>query len=334
MQGNKNLYNAPLINGDQYAGVAPPTSSSTPSTTGFGATYQSLAQINDFKVKQSFKIWEALTQGCCEQQNVYKVYSGQSEAEVMILKEESSCCNRCFCSPMHTYKVGMFSPYESPQIVPKNGGLSAMTDRPVLIEREGCCSKLLCCFSCSDTCANHADVLVTGTKEAKNFSSQYRFEEKICNGCTPEINIIDNKVGKVVAVISGPTIFGGCSEFCMDYDYFITSAGDGMVAPGDIAHVEKKKPEGCIQALTEAFTDVDNFELHFNPNNKHSQDPDFKAVALAALVYLDFMFFEFDNGMCEGTGNGGCRFTLFNCYCYGCICPCQLTLEKNDGGSN
>jgi len=313
----KDLYNNPSVNGG----------------TGFGETYNRLAQINNFKVKQGFKIWEALSQGCCEQLNVYKVYNAeapvdQANQEVMILKEESSCCNRCFCSPIHTYKVGMFSPYENPDIVPE-GGFSALTDRPVLIEREGCCSKLLCCFSCTDTCANHADVLVRGTEEAGNRQSKYRFEEKLCNGCTPEINIIDN-AGNILAVISGPSIFGGCSELCLDYDYMITSVGNEQ-AKGDIAHVKKKKPEGCLQMCTEACTDVDNFELKFNPNNKHSMDADFKAVALAALVYLDFMFFELDNGMCEGTNNGGIRFTFFNCYCYGCICPCQLTLEKGEG---
>lgn len=301
-----------------------------------GTPYQqsmmALAANNELKVKQQFKLWEAISQGCCEQRNTYKVYTDADE-EIMTLREDSDFLNRCCCAPAHTYGIGMLGVGEGKDIIPEDG-FAALTDRPRLIEREGCCSKLLCCFSMTDTCANHADILVTGSEEGGNRNMKYTLKEKLCNGCTPEIliNAVVNGEETPVAIITGPTFFGGCGEFCCDYDYTISTCNpDGTIqgAPGDIATIEKKKPEGCLAMLTEGCTDVDNFEIHFNPNCKQAGDPEFKALALGALVYLDFMFFEMDNGMCSASQNGGLVLTLFNCYVFGCICPCQITCEKN-----
>jgi len=292
-----------------------------------------LAYVNEFKVKQSFSFWEAVSQGCCEQLNTYKVYNLQNDEELMMLREDSDCCNRMCCAPQHTYKVGILGVGEGAGVLPEDG-FAAMNDRPVLLEREGCCSKLLCCFSMMDCCANHAEVMVPAEvpAEAEERKGQYRFEEKLCNGCTPEIVVFEGSTP--IAVIAGPSLFGGCSELCCDYDYSVTTCdanGNVHDVKGDICMIEKKKPEGCCAILQEMLTDSDTFEMHFNANSKYASDGQFKAVMLGALVYLDFMFFEMDNGMCEPTDDGGCRFTLFNCYVCGCICPCACTVGGSSG---
>merc|ERR1719433_1184105 len=270
--------------------------------------------------------------------NTYKVFDLETEEEIMLLREDSACLNRICCAPGHTYDIGMLGIGEGVDVVPDDG-FKAMTDRPVLMHREGCCSKLLCCFSCMDMCANHADVLTKGTEEEGNRVVHYTFKEKLCNGCSPEIVISEVTEGgdeNPVAIIQGPTFFGGCGELCCDYDYTISVINPGDLGPagekGDICTIEKKKPEGCCACITEAFTDVDNYELHFNPDSKLSSDAQFKTVAVGAVVYLDFMFFEFDNGICDRSPNGGLQITLFNCYVFGCICPCTITLNSQEGG--
>ena len=43
------------------------------------------------------------------------------------------------------------------------------------------------------------------------------------------------------------------------------------------------------------------------------------------------MFFEQDNGMCKCEQNK-LKITLFECYCYGCTCPCNFVLDGNQQG--
>ena len=52
---------------------------------------------------------------------------------------------------------------------------------------------------------------------------------------------------------------------------------------------------------------------------------------MGGLVLTDYMFFEQDNGMvtCEGKR---LKITLFEYYCLGCVCPCNIILEQNEGG--
>jgi len=307
-------------------------SSQVMNKTPMGSAMAALANENEITVKQSMAFWEAISQGCCEQSNVYKVYTSDG-TEIMTLKEDSDCMNRCCCAPQHTYKVGMLGMGEGAEVIPEDG-FAALNDRPVLLEREGCCSKLLCCFSMTDCCANHAEVMVPETvaPDAEIRKGKFRFEEKLCNGCSPEIVIYDGETE--IAMLSGPTFFGGCSELCCDYDYAVSASKAGEITgeKGDICIIEKKKPEGCCAILSECMTDSDNFEIHFNPSSPYASNGEFKAVMLGALVYLDFMFFEFDNGMCEPTDQGGIMCTFFNCYVCGCICPCSVTCNPSGEG--
>lgn len=298
----------------------------------YGGMLGNIAGDRVLKVKQGLSLLEAFTQGCCEKANVYKVYSADDQ-ERLTMVEDSECFNRCCCAPIHTYKMQLLGPAEGGMKRPDDGWESGLQGRPVLMYREGCCSKFLCCFSMTDMCANHAEVLkAPGDPQASQ--SKYKFEEKLCNGCTPEIVISSVQDNIPVAMITGPSVFGGCYELCADFDYTISSinpaTGELGGQIGDIAIIKKKKPEGCCALLTEAFTDVDNFEIAYT-DSQYNGDPEFKAVGLAALIYLDFMFFEFDNGLCEPSNDGGCTFTFFNCYCCGTICPCSCTVGGSSG---
>ena len=84
--------------------------------------------------------------------------------------------------------------------------------------------------------------------------------------------------------------------------------------------------------MAEALTDSDCYTIEFNPGVNLA--PQQKALMLASLMQIDFMFFEQDNGICKRDGDK-IKFTCFECYCMGCLCPCNVTCggnNNNNGG--
>jgi hypothetical protein len=141
---------------------------------------------------------------------------------------------------------------------------------------------------------------------------------------------------EMFAATRGPCLFGGCSEFCVDSRFGISAARPGMEVAqlhslpfGDFASITKVKPNSFTGALREAFTDSDIYEVQFNSNAITVQQ---KANILGSMVHLDYMFFERDNDMLACPGGDTLEITFFNCFVYGCICPCKCTLSKGEGG--
>lgn len=79
--------------------------------------------------------------------------------------------------------------------------------------------------------------------------------------------------------------------------------------------------------MTEAMTDSDTYKITFNEGVQLA--PQQKALMLTSLIQIDYMFFETDMCTCE---DGKIKITLFECYCYGIICPCIVEYTKNNGG--
>lgn len=296
-----------------------------------------ISASHDFYIEQKLRWVEALTQGCCEQANKYKVHTG-SEAggkNIFNVMETSDGFMRCCCAPGHTFKlhvVDVNAPMGS------SGDWEVNENLPTLLEREGCCGKWLCCWTCNETCQNNAKVYPNTDPQQIKFD----FEEKLCNGCKPEIvmyvsdcpNFNGERIP--IAIIQGPSCFGGCSEACVDSHFNISQIDPNTMAPlsesqiGDIAKINKRHPEGCGELVTECCTDVDKFNINFQANYIYNRDPNFKLACMSALFYLDYMFFEMDNGMVECRDNA-LVITCCNLYCCGCICPCQCTLSGNNG---
>lgn len=290
-----------------------------------------LAAAKRLKVQQRIRWLEAVSQGMCEQSNKYQVYNADTDEHLFNVQEGSECCNRCCCAPHHSFDLN---------IIPPNMGWGEENfQKPVLMTRDGCCSDGMCskclgCWSCNETCQNVATVWPDAGQDKQKF----RMEEKLCNGCKPEIVIyavdgIGPGQDLPMALLSAPCCFGGCYELCSDF-YFEASTIDSNLQIkgeiGDIAKIKKVRPHGCGEMVMQCCTDIDNFELEFQDNFAYNNDPNFKACLLSALFYLDYMFFEMDNGMCS-CSDGKLYITLFNCYCSGCICPCVITLSGNGG---
>lgn len=289
---------------------------------------QKLVGLKKISVRQQIRWGEVFSLGCCEMNNHYSVFNEQEE-ELFRVLEDSACLTRCFCSPLHTYNLKVVD----------EGAREPLPDSPMLIHRLGCecigCPKCLCCFACTESCNNVVDVF---TSDVQSGSGAFTIEEKVCNGCSAELVIYYSGGGgkEPLAIIHGPTFFGGCAELCSDADFYITTCDKQLNitgTPGDVARLRKLKPSDCISMLKEICTDIDRYEIDVNTNCAWTQDPNFLGMVLGSLFTLDFMFFESDHPYLDCNSDGSCLLiTICNFYCYGCICPVQICIPmKADG---
>eukprot|EP00930_Biecheleria_cincta_P067210 TRINITY_DN5364_c0_g1_i1.p1 TRINITY_DN5364_c0_g1~~TRINITY_DN5364_c0_g1_i1.p1 ORF type:complete len:404 (-),score=60.71 TRINITY_DN5364_c0_g1_i1:223-1434(-) len=290
-----------------------------------GARVQELSSLigNSQKllVEQSFSLLEALTGGACERNNQYRITNEAGE-DILHAQEDSNGCARCCCAPHHSTKVYI---------------TNAQTNETLLtIERLGldfpCPHKCLgnrciCCDCCADGITVYEGHVFGDAGDLTAAPEpMVMVKQPICGGgLTPTLNVYPK--GQVEAPfshqITGPTLFGGCSECCCKSTFEFKGA-NGQHA-GNIVHLV---PTTCDEVCDAFCTDVDKFELQF----QQTATPMDKATALASAILVDFMFFEMDNGMiaCK---NGKLEITCCFMYCCGSLVPCKIPLaKKGEGG--
>ncbi|MDA8539177.1 phospholipid scramblase family protein, partial [bacterium] len=94
--------------------------------------------------------------------------------------------------------------------------------------------------------------------------------------------------GAFVYKIEGPICVcdGPC---CGDQEFFVnTPDGQQIATPGGPARITKMQARNFEDMAAQAFTDADNFGCTFPPD----ATPQAKAVLLAAVFMIDFLFFE------------------------------------------
>ena len=88
------------------------------------------------------------------------------------------------------------------------------------------------------------------------------------------------------------------------------SDAEGLKGPklltGDLATIKKRTPRTLEAALKEACTDSDEYTMHFPPSGA-GLAPQQKAMMLASLVQIDYMFFEQVRARARGGGGVGLR---------------------------
>mmetsp|Transcript_20218 Transcript_20218/g.37723 ORF Transcript_20218/g.37723 Transcript_20218/m.37723 type:complete len:320 (-) Transcript_20218:174-1133(-) len=272
-------------------------------------------------IKQQFEFLEACFG--CEQKNSYHIESPDGKV-ILIAKENSSCCTRVFCNPNHSLMVEVSLP-DSPD------------DVLFTLERPGveCCGgakPCLCCPACCAMCQEEAIMhggKVEGTPgniSAPNPLVMMRQASAAESPFNPKINVnpmdADGKESKTGMSLTGPQFFGGCSELCCKSTFPVRYA-DNNVA-GEVVKLPPRNFCGC---LAEMATDMDTYKVDFNPGLS-AED---KAAILSSAILADYMFFEGDEGMCRRKPNGETVCTLCQCYCLGCILPCNLKAPKKGG---
>jgi len=325
-------------------------------------TVEVLANMDSFFFQQRVRLVEALTQGCIEQPNVYDVFDHDTNKRIMIVKEYSDGCSRCCCAPGHSVFVKFYHiDKDAPELKPgqKVDWFYEPSGEPFMtMEREGCdcCGKgacpkpCLCCFACNKECSEvatiHAGDLAGAPGGAKGTRDRAKLlgesvQPPLGGNFKPIMQIMDrvdpnDKTGKtnLFAAVRGPCLTGGCSKLCFNSVFGYGAADPSMANNGSKLHtsrfgeyatITKLKPKGMGQAVREAFTDSDLFDVRFISKDITPQQ---KANILAQVIHLDYMFFERDNDICSRSGNG-VDINFCNCFVYGCVCPCKLHLESS-----
>lgn len=309
-------------------------------------TAKILNSVNSFKIKQRVQWLEAVTGGCIEQSNVYDIYDASTGALIMVGMERSEDWTRCCCAPHHSLfvdfkTVGGKGGIEDAQRMGRRGLAGLPTT--MTLEREGCCSKpcLGCCI-CHDSCKTssslHAGALDAGAKAGTVGPTAptcvgYTTQPTGGGIFTPTVQIMDRAKGvgefAALAKVEGPCLFGGCSELCFESKWPISkmtpATANTTLKLGDMAVITKLRPKTWGQFAKEAFTDSDTYTMEFKEEAKLA--PQQKATMIASLIVVDYMFFEQDKGMCDCSD--GLKITFFECYCFGCVCPCNLHIRKS-----
>merc|ERR1711869_181655 len=101
----------------------------------------------------------------------------------------------------------------------------------------------------------------------------------------------------------------GCLDLCCPTNFYISSTtGKKMGEPvasggaGDMATIVKRAPEGACAFCVQLWTPVDTYNIDFGAPGMLTVDQ--KAILMAELAHIDFLFFENEQPLCRQDGQG------------------------------
>lgn len=270
---------------------------------------------------------------------------------VFIAEEESGCCCRGCCAPVHPFTLKFYHADPVPTAGADKGCAclagytghqykrDAANPNPIFtLDRPGCCSqfpgKCFGCVVCCNMC-QHEMFMFDGNKQgepgtlALDGGAIGSIRQPICGGgCTPTLILSKGNDGaeEMFAAVEGPTCFGGCKDlFCATP--FTVSSAPGKLA--DRGMITKNRPEDCMGLCCAVCTDVDGYTIGLGD----SKDPTETAMTLGTSVLLDYMFFEKDNSFCEYDPNSN-TIIITLCYWYMCgaLMPVCCVIPLSEGG--
>lgn len=253
-------------------------------------------------MKQRVDKLEALSQGCFEQQNTYAFFNANGEA-MYLVQEDSNCCMRMCCKPSHGAELKFFRTTDGK----RKGEQVYVADKPC---------KCPCFCAILDICQDEVAMYKGAGKE----QLLGKVTTPCCGGWfSPKFNVED-KAGNQTGTITGPTCCIG--SFCDTS--FVYSGKSGVDS-----HIKKEGVDSLASAAKELATDADNFTCEFSDP---AMTADTKATLLAAMLLLDYQFFEGDGNFecnpCEKT----CELKCCDMYFGGMTCPCSINCDCSDNG--
>lgn len=290
---------------------------------------------------------------------------------VFIIQEESLMCCRCCCPGLQPLYAKVYN--ADPNVaagktmckcVYMGHVFSKQEGPPVFtMERDGCqcmtCKKWLGCFVCNMCCQEDSYIFagdptnggapptgccsrewtgpVPGTIGSETGGHFARILQPCGGGgCHPVLDILSVNNGQEtpVAVLEGPMFMKGCIELCCDTTFFYSTEKGKS---GDIGVIKRPKPTDLFNCCRMICTNVDFYTVEYT-DVYMKQPNEVKAALLAAMIQLDYMFFEDDRPPvdCKMSDDGeSCYVYITMCYayCYGCQIPCKCTCViplKND----
>eukprot|EP00607_Mallomonas_marina_P001070 CAMPEP_0182427806 /NCGR_PEP_ID=MMETSP1167-20130531/19862_1 /TAXON_ID=2988 /ORGANISM="Mallomonas Sp, Strain CCMP3275" /LENGTH=372 /DNA_ID=CAMNT_0024610307 /DNA_START=59 /DNA_END=1177 /DNA_ORIENTATION=- len=141
-------------------------------------------------------------------------------------------------------------------------------------------------------------------------------------GCHPKLDLKNSDSEEPYGAVEGPYCFGGWSELCCDFKFWVSKASSPGKS-GDMALIVKRKPSSMAMATTELLSDADNYTIEFDPNNPIT--PGQKATIMAAQLLADYIYFDGNTEKCAFKDDSiYCYF--FYCSIYGCLYPCYIRI--------
>eukprot|EP00924_Labyrinthula_sp_SR-Ha-C_P007476 maker-scaffold_24-snap-gene-4.35-mRNA-1 protein AED:0.04 eAED:0.04 QI:90/1/1/1/1/1/5/68/335 len=272
-----------------------------------------LGKTDGFYIEQQWGALEEIT-SCWEQENVYEVYSlprnykdrkaGNITGAFKFFsaKEKTGCCKRNCCGENRPFTFNF---------------LDVESKKPVIqISR-----KLACCgWAVIPCCAHQVDVhaLVKRKKDGghdfvkrpNKKTLAARVQTPKCTGgcCCPTYYLLDHKK-RYMGRIEGYT--------CWALPCFIcdTCGADFQVYDHQniqVAKIDKLGIVDCKDILYEIATSSDKYTVEFDKGARLG--PNFKLATLAAVMQIDFNFFEDERGLQQ------CH--CCDLYCCGYALPC------------
>lgn len=196
--------------------------------------------------------------GCWEYKNHYKI-TGEFGDELLVAKEESSCCSRYWCANSRPFQMSVVDSRDHNNEVLR-------FERP-----------LRCMFCCSDCCYPNWNQTLTVTSNGE-FLGRIQ-EPSVCCDIKLEIFGRDNETKKFEL---GGSVWKYCCTCCRDVEYPIVN--DSGV---EVASVVWNFKGFCVEVMT----DSDSFTVNF-PREMPVED---KALMIGATLLLDFMYYEKQN---------------------------------------
>ncbi|XP_002734807.2 phospholipid scramblase 2-like [Saccoglossus kowalevskii] len=223
-------------------------------TVGCPRGLEYLTQIDQLLVHQQMEVFEILTNW--ETANRYQVKNSLGQ-QVYFAHEESETCMRQCCGNKRAFTMHI---------------TDNMSQEVIRVKREfKCCAGCSCC-ACVDCCSMEISV------EAP-IDTVVGYVKQSCSAWAPRYEILDAN-REPVFCIKGPCCM--CQGICCTWDQeFVVHDKDGDSEVGKIS----KQWTGFLK---EMYTQADNFSVQFPMD----LDVKLKAVFLAAVFLIDFMYFE------------------------------------------
>ena len=198
--------------------------------------------------------------------DIFGMHGGSSQ-QVMYAAEQSECCGRQCCGSSRAFRMHLY-------------GLGD-TSQPLLsIERPLRCKPPLCCCYLQQLTVFDGAGSPIGTLQQQYTCCASEFF--VCVG-----HALCYRIQGPICVCDGP--------LCGDQIFYIVDpSGHRIATPGGEARITKMGGD----FVSEAVTDADNFGCTFPPQ----ATPEQKAVLLAAVFLVDFLFFE-DGGAASALGD-------------------------------
>ena len=259
------------------------------------AALKLLERLDGFRVEQKVELIEVVTCNCWERPNEYIVFDKDGKVKLFNVTEKTSCCMRQCCGEHRPFTLKVYDH-------------TGKKDKKIMTIKRGfhCpCPYVLPLPCCGNSIRVHYMVDDEGNEISRESSATLMSHVylPLCGGfCIPTLNISDAR-GKVAATVKGPFC---CVTDCCGADF---SLNDPQGKP--IGEIKKYGASSLKDITRELVSDADMYGVSFPAD----LNPAVKMAVLAALLQIDFIFFEDQRSPREGR--------CCDLWCCGCPLACM-----------